>query len=382
MTGKSGRDEPRDRERPSPDRSSPDDAAASERPTEEISVLEIVNVLLRHRHAVVLAPIVVAFLVAGAALLAPRSYTSTASFTPESGGDTPAALSGLASQFGVQVPTGEAGQSPQFYGDLLTGRELLRETVTTTYEIGVDGDPPDAEPRQADLVGFFEVEADTRALAVAKTIEAVRDRVSVSTNPETSVVEFSVTTRWPDLSRQVAERMVELVNEFNLERRQSQASAEREFTEEQAARAESALHAAEDSLQRFLEQNRSYQNSPALRFQYERLQRRVSLQQQIFTSLSESFHQAHIDEVRNTPVITVVEPPELPARPDPRQLVLKGFLGLVLGGMLGVFWAFGREMMATSRERDPDDYAEFERLKRDTKDELRGLWRRVRAAFR
>lgn len=39
-------------------------------------------------------------------------------------------------------------------------------------------------------------------------------------------------------------------------------------------------------------------------------------------------------------------------------------------------------MMATTPERDPDDYAEFERLKRETKDELRGLWQRVRGAFR
>jgi len=73
----------------------------------------------------------------------------------------------------------------------------------------------------------------------------------------------------------------------------------------------------------------------------------VSLRQQVFTSLSESLEQA-------------------------------GVLGLMLGGMVGVFWAFGRQMMATGRQRDPDDYAEFARLRDEAKEDLRRLWRRVR----
>lgn len=382
VTGKSGEGGPEDRRGPSPRRSPPDGRDGPDTRLEEVSLLQLTNVLLRHRRLVVLAPVVVGFLVVVFTLLGPRSYTSTASFTPESGGDQAGRLSGLASQFGVQVPTGSAGESPQFYADLLSGRALLREAVLTEYEASVDSERPDGEPRHGDLVSLFEIEGDTRLSAVAKTIEELRDQVSVATDTETGVVELSVTTRWPDISRQIADRMIELVNRFNLERRQSRASAEREFTEEQVARAESALHAAEDSLQRFLEQNRNYQNSPALRFQHDRLQRRVTLRQQIFTSLSESFEQSRIDEVRNTPVITVVEPPELPARPDSRNLLLRGLLGLMLGGMLGGFWAFGREMMATSRERDPDAYAEFKRLRREARAEIEGLWSRLRGVFR
>lgn len=359
------------------DRRTPND-----RPPGEVAVLDVVNFVLRHRHAFLLTPIVVAVLLVGVSLILPPSYTSTASFTPESGGGQAGRLAGLASQFGVQVPTGDAGRSPQFYADLLSGRELLRETVVTDYEAPDDSVQSLEDSLGGDLVELFGIEAESRPLAVVEAIEALRDRIEISTDPETGVVELSVTTDWPELSRQVAERMVELVNQFNLERRQSQASAEREFTEKQVVRAESALHAAEDSLKQFLQRNRSYQNSPALRFEYDRLQRRVTLRQQIFTSLSESYEQARIDEVRNTPVITVVQPPDLPARPAPRRLVFRGMLGLVLGGMLGGIWAFGREVLATSRKRDPDDYAEFERLKRETRDEARGLWKRVRGVFR
>ena len=74
---------------------------------------------------------------------------------------------------------------------------------------------------------------------------------------------------------------------------------------------------------------------PELNFQQERLQRQVQLQQQLYTTLSQSFEQAKIEEVRDTPVITVVEPPEAPVRPDPRGLVRNAFLTIILGNGSG-----------------------------------------------
>jgi uncharacterized protein involved in exopolysaccharide biosynthesis len=83
------------------------------------------------------------------------------------------------------------------------------------------------------------------------------------------------------------------------------------------------------------------------------------MRQQVFTSLSQSFEQARISEVRNTPVITVVERPEEPARPDGRRLKLRAIVGLILGGALGVIFAFGREMLQRSRRDGSEDYRQF-----------------------
>ena len=88
------------------------------------------------------------------------------------------------------------------------------------------------------------------------------------------------------------------------------------------------LQEAENRLAGFLKVNRDYQNAPDLRFQYDRLNREVSIQQQLFVSLAQSFEQAKIDEVRDTPVISVVEAPEVPARPDSRFLAIKVCLTL------------------------------------------------------
>jgi len=362
-------------------RATPGDTGAEGRPRsgDEISVLGLVIVLLRHRRLVVIVPIVAALLAVLVALVLPRSYRSTASLTPQSEEAQLSQLAGLASQFGISVPTGGTAESPQFYADLLRTRSLLTETAVTEYRFDPGGG---GEGVTGDLVEILGIEADTRPVAIEEAVEDLReDVVRISTDLETGIVELSVTTRWPDLSRQIAERMLELVNRFNVETRNSRAAAEREFTRGQLAEAEAALREAEDGLAAFLQQNRRYDNSPELRFQFDRLQRGVDFRQQVFTSLAQSYEQARIDAVRDVPVVTIVEAPDRPAQPEPRGVMWKGMLGLFLGAVVGVALAFGREMLATSRRTDPDDYAEFARLRREAAEDLRLLWYRLPLPF-
>ena len=59
----------------------------------------------------------------------------------------------------------------------------------------------------------------------------------------------------------------------------------------------------------------------------------MDLRQQVFTTLAQSYEQARISEVRNTPVITVISAPEGSAarvrKPLPMALV-GGLIGLLL----------------------------------------------------
>lgn len=346
------------------------------RSTDDVSLLRIVNVLLAHRRLMVGLPLALSALVLVVTLVLPRTYTSQASFMPQGDQESVSRLAGLASQFGVDVPNAQSGQSPQFYADLMVSRELLRTAVETRYELGALAEPDSAGP-EVDLVEFFKIDRESRELAVTEAIERLREAVRVRTDPETSVVELDVVTEDPVLSQRIANRLLELVNRFNLERRQSQASAERAFVAEQLDRAESRLRAAEDSLERFLERNRGYENSPTLMFEHDRLQRRVTLRQQLYTSLQQSYQQASIEEVRNTPVVTVVDRPATPARPDERRLLFRVFLGLLVGVLFAAFWALGREILRGAREDDPDDFAEYVRLRAEALDELRRLASRV-----
>jgi uncharacterized protein involved in exopolysaccharide biosynthesis len=141
--------------------------------------------------------------------------------------------------------------------------------------------------------------------------------------------------------------------------RKSQARAERLFVESQTAGAESALRAAEDRLQSFLEQNRAINSSSQLEFQRDRLQRDVALRQQVYNALEQSRQEARIREVRDTPVITVLEEPRLPVVPESRRSLAKLIEGGALGLILGVFIAFFVSALNEMRHGQSAAAAEF-----------------------
>jgi uncharacterized protein involved in exopolysaccharide biosynthesis len=345
---------------------------------EELSLLEVFNLLLKHRYGILGCAGLVGALALGLALVRPLQYAATSSFIPQGSETDTSRLAMLAGQFGVSVPSGgEAAESPAFYQELLRSREILGQVARDRYTLpesssGEGGGAPRTLP---EILGIDE---DAPELRTAEAIDWLRDdAIEVRVDSETGMVTLAATTRWPDLSYQIASRLVALVNEFNLETRQSQAAAEREFIEGRLAEANDSLLSAENRLEAFLQSNRQFENSPDLVFQHGRLDRQVARAQEIVTSLSQSYEEARVSEVRNTPVITVVESPERPSRAEPRSLVLMTLLGLILGGMLGVFLALGRELLGRERARGSATYREFSSLWQQTWRDVRTLGGRL-----
>lgn len=340
------------------------------------SVLELLSVLLRYRWSIVLLPLIAFAVTVGLSLQRDRTYTSTAAFVPQAAEPSSAGLAGVAAQFGIALPATRAAESPAFYADLLQSREILGAAVLTNYDSAAG-----THHGSGNLVERFSV-AERRSPAVRHdaAVRALREAMQVNVSRETGVLRLSVRTESPRLSMAIVERLLELVNEFNLHRRQSQAGAERRFGEERVRAAQGELLAAEDRLQRFLQRNRQFRNSPELQFEHDRLERDVMMRQQVYTALAQAYEQARIEEVRNIPVITVIERPAAASTPDPRGTVVKGLLALLLGGMLAVLLAFARDFVRRGR-RDDNAHGEFDRLRAEAIADLRHPLDRFRRAL-
>jgi uncharacterized protein involved in exopolysaccharide biosynthesis len=169
--------------------------------------------------------------------------------------------------------------------------------------------------------------------------------------------------------------ILDRLNWFNLVTRQSQAGAERRFMEGRLDEARAELRTAEDRLQNFLQRNRDFRNSPELTFQQDRLARDVQMRQQVYTSLAQAYEQARIEEVRDTPVITVVEQPDLPIRPDRRGAARSALVALIAGGMLGTLIAFVMTVMERERALNEDEMVAVQAELRTAVGEMRRPWR-------
>jgi uncharacterized protein involved in exopolysaccharide biosynthesis len=335
----------------------------------EISLIRLINIVLDRRSLVAATALALFLVVVVVTLLLPRTYTVASSFTPQSE-RMPSNLAGIAAQFGVALPSADAGANPDFYIELLESRRILGETIKASYTF-----PTDTGEVAGTLVEILGAEGDTPAEREEMTLRKFRGMVGAELDRPSGVVTLEVETENPHLSAQIAQRLLDLLNRFNLETRQSQAAAERRFTEVRLTEAKQELLEMENRLQSFLEVNRDLGTSPLLRFREDRLQREVDIRQAVVSALAQNYEQARIDEVRDIPVITVVEAPETPALPDRRMLLLRGVLALIAGGLIGALIAFFLAFVRSSRTDTADELDEFRRLKRAAAHDIRRPWR-------
>jgi len=322
---------------------------------DEISLLALGSILLRWRRTILALGLLGATVGLARGLLRTPVYKSSARFLPQVAEDAPSGLASVASQFGIRLPSNSGGWGPAVYAELIRSRGLLEPIALDSVVVLEQG------ARRAAVMDLLEVGAPTSSRRVERTVRALARIVKSSEVKTLGAVEVTVTTRWPSVSLTLAERLIRSVNQFNVETRKSQAAAERQFVEARADEAERALREAEDRLQDFLQRNRAI-SSPELEFEHDRLRRQVALRQQVYTSLVQNREEARIREVRDTPVITVLEAPRLPVAPEDRQAAFQAVLGGLFGAILGACIAFLSRGVSGARSYASGDAREFFQL--------------------
>lgn len=325
-------------------------------PQGERSLLELVTLAVRRRRLLVGLPLVAMIAALLLSFVLPHEYTVQSRFMPEATQAQASRMAGLASQFGIDIG-GDNTESVVFYQELLSSGEVLRAAALTNYafprrETGSD-------TIRGNLVELLHADGDTPDERIKNAIEQLRELVAALPDRESQIVTLRTSAPWPALSVELNQRLLALVNEFNLDRRQSRAAAERKFLQGRVDSAGAELRAAEVALERFLTENRRYEESPQLRFEFNRLQRRATFTQDLYTSLSQSFEQARVDEVRNTPVITVLDQPRPPAEQTSPNPMMNGLLGLVLGALLAFGIVIAQELLGGARAAHPARYREL-----------------------
>ena len=340
---------------------------------QDVDIFGVLAAVLRHARIAFGVPVGLVVLVAVMVLVKPRHYTVDVVFMPSSQGGVTSQLAGLAAQFGIGGAGSDATDSPDFYSDFVKSDQLLASVVTATYHFRVDG-----RDTTGDLMVPLGVSPTRPDLMRAKAVDRLRGHVDVSVSQKTGTVDLSVWTKDPDLSMQIVQQMLDEVNRFNRQVRQNQAGQERRFIGTRVDSALADLRAAQDRMQAFLQRNRDFANSPSLQFEHDRILQDVTTQEGLYTNLLQSYEQARIEEVRTTPVVTVVEQPMRPARPDSRKLVIRSLLVGVLGLLLGIVAALALDGIDKRRSDAPADAAMVAELWAARKAEVAALWRRLR----
>jgi tyrosine-protein kinase Etk/Wzc len=321
-----------------------------------LTLARVALTVLRGRRIILGAAIIFAAAGGALAIITPKTYSSTFSFLAQSGeGSGLGSVVGLAAQFGVSVPDAEGGGgSPQLFLDLLRARQVLTS-------IALDSFSPNPSATPQPLSTLLGVKNKDSVVVLNRTVERLQDDVIVSAtlNRETGLVSVRLRAHTPWLAFVLSERLLLELNRFQVATRRSRAKQEKDFLDSRLRIAQRELRNAEDSLQRFVGRNQIVGGTSYLSLQRERLQRQVDLKQTLFVGIAQQAEEAKLREVRDTPVISIIDPPLLPAESDSRGPVVLLLLGGLLGLLVGTAVVIGRHVFGKGHGGTDPDFAEL-----------------------
>jgi capsule polysaccharide export protein KpsE/RkpR len=141
----------------------------------------------------------------------------------------------------------------------------------------------------------------------------------------------------------VTQRLLDLVNDFNLQQRQTRGRVRRVFLAGRVDSTRADLDRATRVLRDFEVLNRDWTQSPTLKARHADLQRQQGIAEDLYVSTRREYEQARVAEVNDAALITVIDSPVQPEKKQfPRiglTLGVATVLGTVVGGLVAILGA-------------------------------------------
>jgi uncharacterized protein involved in exopolysaccharide biosynthesis len=188
----------------------------------------------------------------------------------------------------------------------LSSRNLLERVAVTEY-------PPDSTARGRTVMQALKIRGTDR-FSLDRAVRRLGDLAKAEANLRTGLIEVSAITPDSVLSAFVVSRMLAELDRFNVETRSSRERGTRQFVEGRVDDVRRDLAAKEQALAVFRQTNVRIGNSPQLQLEQARLEREVMTQSELYALLVREYEMARIEEKRDTPTFSVVDPPRPPAR--------------------------------------------------------------------
>jgi uncharacterized protein involved in exopolysaccharide biosynthesis len=265
-------------------------------------------------------------------------------------------LSGIASQFGVNVPKASSADlsSPSLIPDLIKSRtfaERILDKPFYTKEF----------QKELSLLAIITYGEGSPKLGLDTLIQKAMGKLNgmISFENSGSFSVISVKANSPHFARDLNKTVLNELQSLNrFFKNQNQIDKSR-FIKNRIESVENDLKKSEQRLKTFREKNRQI-ISPALQLEQDNLSRDVEIQKNIYLTLRQQQELAKIEEVEKASIIQVLDNPQVPLAPTNKNVRLSVMLAFLLGMGLGVIIAFIRSYANNS---DIDERKKLRRVK-------------------
>ena len=247
-------------------------------------------------------------------------------------------LVGIASQFGVNLPTSVSADlsSPSLYPELLRSRTFLEKILDKEFYFDKYG-------KKLTLLAILthgdEAPNVGKDRLIASAVDKLNDEIlDFDKDLQSTFSIIKVTAEDPIFAKELADVVLAELESLNRFYKSQTVSEKTNFISNRIASVENDLKLSETRLKEFNERNRQI-SSPALQLEQGRLARDVEIQMGIYLTLKQQLELAKIEEVQETSIVQVLDNPQIALAPSnknlKRDVLLAGLLGISLGILLG-----------------------------------------------
>jgi uncharacterized protein involved in exopolysaccharide biosynthesis len=327
--------------------------------------------LLLYKWRILIFALVFAMLGAIYSLTTPNEYVSTVKLLPEIDAKSSGGLGGLKSLAGLagidlSSSTGTEAIRPDLYPNILQSTPFLQsilhrkiyvakkkkwillhdllsiDPIEAPISFGKKDNDPNEEgeintkiPQNALATGLLNIDKKTNTILLN-----LKKRITAELDKKSGVITISVKLPDPVAAANVSYFAQQYLTEYVTKYRTEKSVKEVDFLAKRQEEAKSRYNQALHTLSNYRDQNRNLFMNVA-KDQEKKLQYEVDLSYNLYSSLNNQLADAQIKTHRETPVIKILEPAQVPVqKSDPkRSLITIGFmfLGIIVAALSVLF---------------------------------------------
>ena len=303
--------------------------------SDEIDVSKVLKNLWSKRKTIFYLTSIFTFIGLVYAFFAAPYYEAVTTFyTTEDESAVTGQLGAAAAMMGLSGLSGNAGGGYKA-NDIIRSRKIRTKIINQLWKT-------DTDPRKKTLLKIWEIDGKNSNEKLERALKALDDCIEVSESKKSSLIgkgeamltTVSVITEDRQLSTDIANSLIRLTNEFMQQAKNKNISESIDFIQKRLAENKEELAEAEVNLKNFKKSNQLL-FSAELQMEYARLQREVTIKQEVYLTLVKQKEMSQIEAVKRSNVIKVLDEavrPEKKAKPKRTVIVLIGlFSGVVIG---------------------------------------------------
>ena len=289
-----------------------------------------IRVLFLNRRWLVGAVLTAGVVTAIATLFIPNQYTAHASLLPSKSGGKLSALKGITGLAALDIAGGFGGSSEsssELFPTTLNSARLRNAILQKRYQFTADN-----KKYSLTMLEYLdETNLDKARKALAKI-------TTVSSEFKTGVVTLDVTTKYPELSAQVAQAYIDELDTFNRTQRKTRATEYENFLHERLDVGKAEMASAEDALEKFQTVNRdwAFSNDPALQKKLLALKRDLEIKTKTFALLTQQYEIARSETRKDLPVVQALDAPVAPLVKSAPQRTLTVIFAMLIAAVFAV----------------------------------------------